>query len=154
MAPVAAAALVMIASLMTIAVLIGAIGGVITALLKRDLIWGLLATLVIYLALSPLVSKLIGPLVGLLPLVLTCSVSGLSTGWLQARMARPLAALLGLILGLAAGFLYLLPLRFGSWVPMDRATPWIALVILLALAIRSLRARRRVPALPPPSASS
>jgi hypothetical protein len=144
MAPIAAAGLVMIASMMTIAAAIGAVGGVITALLKRDLVWGALFTVAILYALSPLISKMIGPLVGLLPLTVTFVSAALATGWLQRRMPRPLAALVGLLVGLGAGFLYMLPLRLGSWAPMNQKTPWIALVILLGVVIRSILRRRGV----------
>jgi hypothetical protein len=115
MAPVAAAGLVMIASLMVVAAAIGAVGGVITAL------------------------------VGLLPLTLTFLVTALTTGWLRTRIPRPMAALVGLMLGLRAGFFYMLPLKFGIWAPMDKGTLWIAMVILLGLAARSIWRRRRVP---------
>jgi hypothetical protein len=142
--------MVMIASMMTFAALMGAVGGVITALLKRDLAWGALFTVAIFFAVSPLISRIIGASVGLLPLMVTFVSAGLATGWLQSRMPRPLAALVGLILGLSAGFCYMLPLRFGSWAPMNRGTPWIALVILLGLVIASILKRRRVAATPPP----
>src|SRR5262245_19498516 len=118
MAPVAAAAMVMIASMLMFACLIGAVGGVVTGLSRRDLVWGVLGTLAIYFALSPSISRIIGPLVGLLPLVITFTVAALSTGGLQTRMPRPLAGLGGLVLGLGAGFLYMLPLRFDIWTPM------------------------------------
>jgi len=154
MAPFAAGVLVIIASMMTIAAAIGAVGGVITALLKRDLAWGALATVVVLFAVSPLISKLIGASVGLLPLMVTFVIAALTTGWLQHRMPRPLAGLLGLILGLGAGFCYMLPLRFGSWAPMDKATPWIALVILFGLVIDSIRRWRRGATITPPAMPS
>jgi hypothetical protein len=154
MAPVAAAGLVMIASLMTIAAAIGAVGGVITALLRRNLAWGALVTIGVYFVLSPLISKLISALVGLLPLTVTFLIAALTTGWLQSRSPKPLAALIGLILGLGAGFCYMLPLRFDIWAPMDKRTPWIALIILLGLVIGSIGKRRRVAAITPPSVKS
>jgi hypothetical protein len=52
MAPVAAAALVMIGAALVIAMAIGTLGGTIAALLKRDLIWGALATAAAHLAVS------------------------------------------------------------------------------------------------------
>lgn len=144
MEPIAAAAMMSILSTLALALLLGSLGGVITAALKGDLALGAIATEGLYLVASPPLVPLVAP-VGSLPLVVTFLVGSLTTRWLRTRFGLhlALAALAGLVAAIGAGMLYALPIRFDSWAPVDEMTFWIALGIILGLVVLSIRRRRR-----------
>jgi len=145
LAPVAAAAFVMIGVLLLVASAIGTMGGVITALLRGDLALGALLSASAFLAIAPFLGVRWGAsVIGMLPLILCFLVAAMTTGALQARrVPRPLAAVAGLVTGLGMGYLYGFPIRHGVWLTVKVGTAWIALAIFIVLAIGSVWRRKR-----------
>ena len=138
----------MIAGVMVVAVLVGATGGAINGRIRGELSLGVILTAGTYfLAVIILESwshwKL--TLFGLLPLILSFLVGSLTTQFLETRLGlRPvLAALAGLGSALLAGFLYLLPPRFGWWNLVDPNTAWMALALLSYLIFLSIQRKMR-----------
>jgi len=129
------------AGVMTLAVLVGAVGGAIHGRLKGELSIGAILVMgTFYFVVKALESWSPWSLVlsGMLPLILTFLVGSVTTQLLETRLGlRPVfATLAGLGSALLAGFLYLMGIKLGWWPLADRNN--IALAVLTCLIILSI----------------
>ncbi|MGH7725701.1 MAG: hypothetical protein ACREOU_09750 [Candidatus Eiseniibacteriota bacterium] len=135
--------MVLVATAMTVAVVLGAIAGTITGMRRIDLSVGALTALGLYLLSAVLLGFRLGAASGILPLILTFlagSLVGRSLERLQHLhwIWRTLTALGS---ALVVGFLYLLPIRLGAWWLAYPRLSWIGVAVLGYLIFLSLRRR-------------
>lgn len=145
MAPVAAAAYVMIAALGVAAVLVGAFGGAIAWAVRAGLLWGGFLTVGAFLTVMVLVesySLKAATLLGLPMLILAFLTAWLTARSLEARarFRRISSALLALGAALVVGFLCMLLGRLDLLAPF-----WVAaaadVCLIAAILITALRGR-------------
>jgi hypothetical protein len=147
MAPVAAAAMVMIAAAIVLAFLAGAIGGALVRLMGWNLAWGGLATFCGYVVWSIAdhdwdTGWLRGDLIlGAPSMFLAFLVCSASARWLESRVRlRPVwLALLAFLFTLCVGCGYLLLFRLDVIMPL-----YVALAVDVCLVVMLMRVRRPV----------
>jgi hypothetical protein len=147
MAPVAAAAMVMIAAAAVLAYLAGAIGGAVVWLLRWNLLLGGLATFCGYVVWSIAehdwdTGWLRGDLIWGAPMMsLAFLVSSASARWLAARVRlRPIwVALAAFVFTLCFGIVYMLMFRLDLLMPL-----YVALALDVCLVVMLIRMRRPV----------
>jgi hypothetical protein len=123
---VGAAGYVMVATAAVLAVIVGALTGVLAWAMKVNLLWGGACAVAAYLATLTLLgsySFTAATVVGGPPLILTVVTSGVTARFLDARakLWRPVTALLALVCALLVGFLFLLLLRHALGFPFSVA---------------------------------
>ena len=147
MAPVAAAAMVMIAAAGVLGYLAGAIGGAVVWLLRWNLVLGGLAAFCVYVVWSIAehdwdTGWLRGDLIWGAPLMsLAFLVCSASARWLEARVRlRPIwVALAALVFTLCVGCGYMLMFRIDLFLPL-----YVALALDVCLVVMLMRMRRPV----------
>lgn len=147
MAPVGYGMLALIAGVMVVAVLVGAVGGAINGRLKGELSLGAIAVAGAYVLVVALESwshwNL--SLFGMLPLMLTFLAGSWAGRFLETRLGlRPLFAMAAAFgIALLVGFAYMTLVRLGWDALMNPSTSWIALAILALLVVWSIQRRIR-----------
>ena len=103
----------MVASVAVLAVMVGAVAGVLAWAMKMNVLWGGVCAAAAYLAALALLgshSFTAAATVGGPPLLVTAVTAGVTARYLEARarrLWRPVTAMLALVIALAVGLLFL-----------------------------------------------
>ena len=144
-APIAAAVEFTIAGAGILAVLLGAIGGVVLWKMRINLLLGVPAVAAVYVVVLILSSGLfwlrLSLAAGLLPLIQAALLSHLLATFLQtrAKLRSVWSALAALASSLVVGFLTLLPVRLDLW-----TSNWLAVGIIACIFVLSFTVRKSV----------